>query len=248
MKLLTVLLLLFFLKAQYGSFAKLGSTETQTQEGQQRSVRVQRVSDRQFLGNDFPRTESTIEEIVNLRVALLGSGDYFEKLRRDFPNLDNLIQQEARLMEEFIMAVRGLIEDGIITLKNLDLAISEMADTSAVPTSIKLESKTDNDLANILNSLEQLDFFQRDGQGNENRENSRILNRIESVNKLELKKAKTVGRLDNVMAKLHKHLAFVQSVFDRICRKHHSTLLIQSSSSDPGKFASMNQPKKVSIL
>lgn len=45
-----------------------------------------------------------------------------------------------------------------------------------------------------------------------------IANRIESVNKLELKKAKTVGQLENVMVKLHKHLTFVQSVFDRICR------------------------------
>ncbi|XP_033343174.1 uncharacterized protein LOC117230152 [Bombus vosnesenskii] len=248
MKLLTVLLVLFFLKVQYGSFAKLGSTENQTQEGEQRSVRVQRVSDREFPGNDLRRTESSIEEIVNLRAALLGSGDYFEKLRRDFPNLDNLIQQEARLMEEFIMVVRDLVEEGIITLKNLDLAINEMMNTSAIPTSIKPMSKTDNGLANILNSLEQLDFYQRDGQGNENRENSRIPNRIESVNKLELKKAKTAGQLDNVMVKLHKHLAFVQSVFARICRKHHSTLLTQSSSSDAEKFASMNQPKKVSIL
>lgn len=71
--------------------------ENQTQEGQQRSVRVQRISDREFPGNDFPRTESSIEEIMNLRTALFGSGDYFEKLRTDFPNLDNLIQQEASI-------------------------------------------------------------------------------------------------------------------------------------------------------
>lgn len=71
--------------------------ENQTQEGQQRSVRVQRISDREFPGNDFPRTESSIEEIMNLRAALFGSGDYFEKLRTDFPNLDNLIQQEASI-------------------------------------------------------------------------------------------------------------------------------------------------------
>lgn len=70
------------------------------------------------------------------------------------------------------MVVRDLVEEGIVTLKNLDLAISEMMDTNAIPTSIKPMSKTDNGLANILNSLEQLDFYQRDGQGNENRENS----------------------------------------------------------------------------
>lgn len=70
------------------------------------------------------------------------------------------------------MVVRDLVEDGIITLKNLDLAISEMMDTSLIPTSIKSMSKTGNGLANILNSLEQLDFYQRDGQENENRENS----------------------------------------------------------------------------
>ena len=75
-------------------------------------------------------------------------------------------------MEEFIVVVRDLVEEGIVTLKNLDLAISEMMDTNAIPTSIKRMSKTDNGLANILNSLEQLDFYQRDGQGNENRENS----------------------------------------------------------------------------
>lgn len=37
---------------------------------------------------------------MNLPAALLGSGDYFEKLRRDFPNLDNLIQQEASIIHK----------------------------------------------------------------------------------------------------------------------------------------------------
>lgn len=90
-------MLISFVSFLFFFFVSFHCKENQTQEGQRRSVRVQRVSDREFPGNDFPRTESSIEEIVNLRAALLGSGDYFEKLRRDFPNLDNLIQQEASI-------------------------------------------------------------------------------------------------------------------------------------------------------
>ena len=65
-----------------------------------------------------------------------------------------------------------LIRGGTVTLKNIDLEISEMMDTSTSSASIKPVSKTNKSLGNILNSLEQADIYQQDVRENESQENS----------------------------------------------------------------------------
>lgn len=45
------------------------------------------------------------------------------------------------------------------------------------------------------------------------------VSRIESMNEQELRKVKNVAQtLDNVMMEIQKHVTFVRSVFDRLCR------------------------------
>ncbi|XP_043521611.1 uncharacterized protein LOC122534744 isoform X1 [Frieseomelitta varia] len=273
MKFLIIALLLVFLQIQHGLFAKLESKENQTLEDQQRSIRVHRVSDRDFPKTDFSQIKNSIKEIM-IKQALILGGEEFEKLLTDFPNLGNLVRHESQLFKELNAILMELIQGGTVTLKNIDLEISEMMDTSTSSASIKPVSKTNKSLENILNSLEQADTYQQDVQ--ESQENSSnfikkksimivrnvpslsvsnfstffrgVPTQIESISELELKTMKNLLDLDNVLMEIQKHLTFVRSVFDRLCRKHHSTLPTQSSPNNLGKFTPMNQPKKVSIL
>ncbi|KAK1122979.1 hypothetical protein K0M31_008616 [Melipona bicolor] len=207
-----------------------------------------------------------------IKQALILGSEEFEKLLTDFPNLGNLSQ----LFKELNAILMELFRGGTVTLKNIDLEISEMMDASTSSASDKSVSETNNSLGNILNSLKQADVYQQDVQENESQENSSnfikkksimivrnvpslsvsnfstffrgIPTQIESISELELKTMKNLLGLDNVLMEIQKHLTFVRSVFDRLCRKRHSTLSTQSSSNNLGKFMPTNQPKKVSIL
>ncbi|XP_006610093.1 uncharacterized protein LOC102681441 isoform X1 [Apis dorsata] len=240
-----ILSLVLFLSFSFPlSFSSLSFIEeNQTEVDQQRSARVHRVSDREFTGNEDSQLKNAIKDIVIKQAVLLGSEE-IEKFLTDFPNLSNLVQHETQLFKELNMILMELVRDGTVTLKNIDHTINEMMGMSVSQTSVKPVTKNDN-LGNLSNSLEQLG-----SQENENRENSRLpVSRIESMNEQELRKVKNVAQtLDNVMMEIQKHVTFVRSVFDRLCRKHHSTSSNQSNSNDIGKFASMNQPKKVSIF
>ncbi|KAK9306561.1 hypothetical protein QLX08_002759 [Tetragonisca angustula] len=247
MKFLIIALPLVFLQIQHGLFAKLESKENQAQEDQQRSIRVHRVSDRDFPKTDFSQIKNSIKEIMIKQVLILG-GEEFEKLLTDFPNLGNLVRHESQLFKELNAILMELIRGGTVTLKNIDLEISEMMDTSTSSASIKPVSKINKSLGNILNSLEQADIYQQDVRENESQENSSVPTQIESISELELKTMKNLLGLDNVLMEIQKHLTFVRSVFDRLCRKRHSTLPTQSSSNNLAKFTPTNQPKKVSIL
>ncbi|KOX74276.1 hypothetical protein WN51_00620 [Melipona quadrifasciata] len=182
--------------------------ENQTQEDQQRSIRVHRVSDRDFPKTDFSQIKNSIKEVM-IKQALILEGEEFEKLLTDFPNLGNLSQ----LFKELNAILMELIRGGAVTLKNIDLEISEMMDAT---TSSVL--KTNKTLENILDSLKQADVYQQDVQENESQENSRIPTQIEAISELELKTMKNLLGLDNVLMEIQKHLTFVRSVFDRLCR------------------------------
>ncbi|KAK9306562.1 hypothetical protein QLX08_002759 [Tetragonisca angustula] len=221
MKFLIIALPLVFLQIQHGLFAKLESKENQAQEDQQRSIRVHRVSDRDFPKTDFSQIKNSIKEIMI---------------------------KQSQLFKELNAILMELIRGGTVTLKNIDLEISEMMDTSTSSASIKPVSKINKSLGNILNSLEQADIYQQDVRENESQENSSVPTQIESISELELKTMKNLLGLDNVLMEIQKHLTFVRSVFDRLCRKRHSTLPTQSSSNNLAKFTPTNQPKKVSIL
>ncbi|CAK9807119.1 hypothetical protein ANTPLA_LOCUS5163 [Anthophora plagiata] len=197
----------------------------------QRSIRVHRVADREFSGNDDSDVKSSIKNLITKQVALLGNEE-LDKLLNDFPNLNNLVQHEekvlqAQLYKELIVILNELVRNGTVTLKNIDLAISEIRDVDMSSTSIKPILKTDNGLRkNLINSLEDLDAYQRVNRSNENMTRN------------------ITQSLDNVLIQMQKHLTFVRRVFQRLCRKHHSLSYVNN----PGKVASMNQPKKVSIL
>ncbi|CAD1478452.1 unnamed protein product, partial [Heterotrigona itama] len=179
-----------------------------------------------------------------IKQALILGGEEFEKLLTDFPSLGNLVQHEAsfsfkshksilvyrsELFKELNAILMELIRGGTITLKNIDLEISEMTDTSTSSASIKPVSKTNKSLGNVLNSLEQADVYQQDVQENESQENSRIATQIESISELELKTMKNLLSLNNVLMEIQKHLTFVRSVFDRLCRRMSGERSLSSS-------------------
>ena len=166
----------------------------------------------------------------------------FKKKRKQCTVSSLLFQ--SQLFKELNTILIELIRGGTVTLKNIDLEISEMMDASTSSVSIKPVSKTNKSLGNILNSLEQVDVYQQDVQENENQENSSnfikkksvmivrnvpsflifprffrgMPTQIESIRELELKTMKNLLSLDNVLMEIQKHLTFVRSVFDRLCR------------------------------
>ncbi|XP_017794389.1 PREDICTED: uncharacterized protein LOC108575962 [Habropoda laboriosa] len=239
MKSTLILLLILLCQTKRGSFAKLESKgkeiietfkENQADMDQQRIIRVHRVADREFPGNDDSDVKSTIKTILTKQIALLGNHE-LDKLLNDFPNLNNLVQHEAQLYKDLIVVLNELVRDGTITLKNINLAISEIEDVDASSTSVKPELKRDNGLRNLVNVLEDLEGsdYQRVSQSNEKTKN-------------------VTQSLDNVLIRMQNHLTFVRRVFERLCRKHHSTRGTLSNVNNTGKLASWNQPKKVSIL
>ncbi|XP_076763303.1 uncharacterized protein LOC143430771 [Xylocopa sonorina] len=191
--------------------------------------------------------KSTVKDIMMKQAILLGSQE-LEQLLIHFPNVNNLVQREMQLFKELNTILRELIQDGTISMKNIDHAIGEMLETSTPSGVIEPPSKNDNGLWSLLNSSEKLNAYQRNGRINEGQIIQRLpVSQVDTTNDLEMKTAKNIAKtLDNVLMDIQNHVTFVRSVFEKLCRKHHS---VQSTRSNEGTIEeSKDQPKKVSIL
>ncbi|XP_017761803.1 PREDICTED: uncharacterized protein LOC108551964 isoform X2 [Eufriesea mexicana] len=239
MKLLRIVLLSLFSQVHCGTLAKLESRENETEMDQQRSVRVHRVADHEFLNNDDSRIRDRLRQMLQF------GHEELAKLLTDFPNLSNLVQHEGQLYKELTTILKDLVLEGTVTLKSVDLAIREMKDAS----STFVNPKNDNKLEDPQEELEELDTYHQEASVNESRENSRLsTSLIDSTNERESKTTNIVKTLDHVLLEIQNHLTFVRRMFDRLCRKHRSTLPTRTSYDHREIFALMNQPKKVSIL
>ncbi|XP_017761804.1 PREDICTED: uncharacterized protein LOC108551964 isoform X3 [Eufriesea mexicana] len=234
MKLLRIVLLSLFSQVHCGTLAKLESRENETEMDQQRSVRVHRVADHEFLNNDDSRIRDRLRQMLQF------GHEELAKLLTDFPNLSNLVQHEGQLYKELTTILKDLVLEGTVTLKSVDLAIREMKDAS----STFVNPKNDNKLEDPQEELEELDTYHQEASVNERLSTSLI----DSTNERESKTTNIVKTLDHVLLEIQNHLTFVRRMFDRLCRKHRSTLPTRTSYDHREIFALMNQPKKVSIL
>nr|XP_034186391.1 uncharacterized protein LOC117607162 isoform X2 [Osmia lignaria] len=237
-----LVIFLITLQFHYGLFAKLESKEVD----QQRSVRVHRVS-------EYPEglltkyTLGSSEQFSSGTQKILQT--FSEKLQSTLPDLNDLIQREAQLFKELNGILKELPREEANKLKNVDLAINEMTDISSSATFTKSLLRNANHLNNnLLNSPEELDIYHQDGQDDEKQTKSRSsVSQIESTNDVELKAVKNIAQyLDNVLIEIQNHITYVRGVFEKLCRKHHPFTRLNGN--NMAKFASMNQPKKVSIF
>ena len=66
------------------------------------------------------------------------------------------------------MILKELSREGTVALKNVDLAINGITNTTTPVKSIKSAPKNANGLRNLLNSPEQLDIYYPDGRNGVN--------------------------------------------------------------------------------
>ncbi|OAD54096.1 hypothetical protein WN48_08325 [Eufriesea mexicana] len=186
---------------------------------QQRSVRVHRVADHEFLNNDDSRIRDRLRQMLQF------GHEELAKLLTDFPNLSNLVQHEGQLYKELTTILKDLVLEGTVTLKSVDLAIREMKDAS----STFVNPKNDNKLEDPQEELEELDTYHQEASVNESRENSSNCSKanpknrlstslIDSTNERESKTTNIVKTLDHVLLEIQNHLTFVRRMFDRLCR------------------------------
>ncbi|XP_029044818.2 uncharacterized protein LOC114876970 isoform X2 [Osmia bicornis bicornis] len=243
-----LVILLITLQFHYGLFAKLESKENQTEVDQQRSARVHRVSEYpEGLLTKYTMNQGSSEQFSSGTQKILQT--FSEKLQSTLPDLNDLIQREAQLFKELNGILKELPREEANKLKNVDLAINEMTDISSSATFTKSLLRNANHLNNnLLNSPEELDIYHQDGQDDEKQTKPRSsVSQIESTNDVELKAVKNIAQyLDNVLIEIQNHITYVRGVFEKLCRKHHPFTRLNGN--NMAKFASMNQPKKVSIL
>ncbi|XP_076682523.1 uncharacterized protein LOC143376276 [Andrena cerasifolii] len=238
MRVLVFLLLWLLVTVRCRSIVRSDQTEAQTDLDQQRSARVHRVADNGFPGTEDTYARNTVtEESTNHRPS---SG---------IPDLNDLLEREAELFKELKVILKELSREETVALKNVDLAIKGITNTTTPVKSIKSATKNANGSRNLLNSPEQLDIYYPDDRNGVNLSDSRSFTRIEPTNNPELKTMKTIVRyLDNVMLEVQNHILYIRNIFDKLCRKHRSKSLPLSDMDNSEKAASANQPKKVSIL
>ncbi|XP_076172006.1 uncharacterized protein LOC143148995 isoform X1 [Ptiloglossa arizonensis] len=218
-------------------------TENLADSSQQRSVRVHRVADDEFHGNNENGYGGTTKPSGNLKQV---------KFLTELPDLNELMQRETELFKVLKTILKELSRD--IGTKSVDTTVNEMTDTTVSPMFIKLAWRNPNGLRNLVNLPGELNIHYPDGQDSEKQPKSGLeetlksflSSRFESMNEAELKTVRNIEQyLDNVLLEAQNHIICIRNLFEKLCREHHVKSSPPAAIDNPGNSKSTNQTKNM---
>ncbi|XP_076172007.1 uncharacterized protein LOC143148995 isoform X2 [Ptiloglossa arizonensis] len=199
-------------------------TENLADSSQQRSVRVHRVADDEFHGNNENGYGGTTKPSGNLKQV---------KFLTELPDLNELMQRETELFKVLKTILKELSRD--IGTKSVDTTVNEMTDTTVSPMFIKLAWRNPNGLRNLVNLPGELNIHYPDGQDSEKQPKSAELKTVRNIEQY----------LDNVLLEAQNHIICIRNLFEKLCREHHVKSSPPAAIDNPGNSKSTNQTKNM---